>query len=360
MQELSEAENPIVAELAEARVLTKSNIWATRAGRLADTADRGSMPVFLNYFGATRTGRWSGGDKANWQNFPRSGELSKCITAPKDYRLIVCDMAQVECRILNYVARQWDTLDAFKEGKDIYCEVASDIYRRTITPEAKAEGFFGKKVELSSGYGIGATTLFKRLKGEGVKVTEEQCQRAIEVYRSRHPKVVEMWREANLVLRWLMSMRRETWLNDILTIDAGSITLPNNAKLKYTLRLSNEDGNFYRTDRRGATKIWGSALTGEIVQALASVFLRKALVNIQALTKLKPVCLRHDEGVYCVPNSEVQVSMQVIAKEFCRAPAWMLSSNKHKLYRSEVITTTSLLYIGNLGYGAVSAVIAVI
>ena len=125
------------------------------------------MPVYLKYFGAKRTGRWSGGDKANWQNFPRSGELGKCISAPAGCQLIVCDMSQVECRILNYIAGQQDVLDAFEAGHDIYCEIASDIYGRSITPADTAERFFGKKTELSSGYGIGAVTLYNRLGGKG-------------------------------------------------------------------------------------------------------------------------------------------------------------------------------------------------
>jgi DNA polymerase bacteriophage-type len=224
---------------------------------------------------------------------------------------------------LNYVAGQWSTLEAFREGRDIYCEVASDIYQRLITPDDKDERFFGKKTELSCGYGIGFITLFKRLRGERVKVTEKQCECAVGVYRSRHPMVLDMWKEAGLVLRWLASLRKETWLKGILTIDHGSIVLPNGAELKYALRLDNESGNFYRTDRRGTTKIWGSALTGEVVQSLASVFLREVLINIHKLTELKPLCLRHDEAVYCVPETEVLDTKQAIAKEFCRPPAWL-------------------------------------
>jgi DNA polymerase III epsilon subunit-like protein len=323
MQELLESDEPTIAALAEARLAVKSTIRATRAGRLAATALRGAMPVYLKYFGATRTGRWSGGDRSNWQNFPRTGELGECIMAPPGHELIICDMAQIECRILNYIAGQWDTLEAFKEGRDIYCEVASAIYRRDITPDNKAERFFGKKTELSSGYGIGAVTLFKRLRGEGVKVTLEQCERAILVYRERHPRVVELWREAGMVLKWLTSLARETWIENILTTSDGAIVLPNGTQLKYDLRWDPSQGNFFRTDRRGTTKIWGSALVGEVTQALASVLLRDVLRNIHARAGLMPVCLRHDEAVYVVPEIEIEPAQQTIYKEFRKAPAWL-------------------------------------
>jgi DNA polymerase I-like protein with 3'-5' exonuclease and polymerase domains len=146
MQELQGDENPVVVQLAEARILTKSNIRATRAGRLADTADRGPMPVFIYYFGAARTGRWSGGDKSNWQNFPRSAELSKCISAPDGHTLVICDAAQIEYRILCAVAGEQWPLDVFREGKtDPYCEVASGIFGRPITKADVEQRFLARK-----------------------------------------------------------------------------------------------------------------------------------------------------------------------------------------------------------------------
>jgi hypothetical protein len=50
--------------------------------------------------------------------------------------LIICDAAQIECRILNFVAGQTDVLDAFRAGRDIYIEQASissrHLYRAGI------------------------------------------------------------------------------------------------------------------------------------------------------------------------------------------------------------------------------------
>ena len=127
---------------------------------------------------------------------------------------------------------------------------------------------------------------------------------------------------ANLVLRWLHSRRRaEPWLNGILTIDDGAIILPNGTKLQYTLRHDGE--NYYRTDRRGTTKIWGSALTGEVIQTLASVYLREVLINIQERTGLKPCVLRHDEAVYCVRECDVELTLAQVAEEFRRPPVWL-------------------------------------
>jgi hypothetical protein len=63
---------------------------------------------------------------------------------------------------LNFVVGQDDVIEAFASGRDVYCEQASDIYRRKIEPQDKTERFVGKRTELSSGYGCGHKTLRAR------------------------------------------------------------------------------------------------------------------------------------------------------------------------------------------------------
>lgn len=71
MQDLLTHENERVVLLTEARLKAQSSIYQTRAERLGFAAQRGPLPVYLAY-AAAHTRRWGGGDKMNWQNFPRS------------------------------------------------------------------------------------------------------------------------------------------------------------------------------------------------------------------------------------------------------------------------------------------------
>jgi DNA polymerase I-like protein with 3'-5' exonuclease and polymerase domains len=89
------------------------------------------MCVYLNFAGA-HTFRWSGGDKMNWQNFTRGSELRKCIVAPKGYVLVVADLSQIEARMLNCLAEQWDVARAFEKG-DPYSVLASKFFERPST-----------------------------------------------------------------------------------------------------------------------------------------------------------------------------------------------------------------------------------
>ena len=68
-------DNPVAAPFVEGRLTIKSTQNQTRAERLlriAEFTENAELPVPLNYYGA-HTGRFSGADKVNLQNFPRGG-----------------------------------------------------------------------------------------------------------------------------------------------------------------------------------------------------------------------------------------------------------------------------------------------
>ena len=141
---LTEDENPLVAAIVSARLGVKSTIEETRARRYLGIARRGTFPVALQYCGAWVTQRMSGGDKQNSQNLKRGGTLRKCIMAPPGYMLCSPDSSNIELRVNHTIAGQLDTVQALREGRDLYCEFASMIYGRTITKADTAERFLGK------------------------------------------------------------------------------------------------------------------------------------------------------------------------------------------------------------------------
>ncbi len=83
------------------------------------TADR--MAFELKYFGCT-TGRWSGGGGLNLQNFNRKEaegvDLRGTITAPAGKLLAAVDYAQIESRVLLYLAGDTETLELFRSNPE--------------------------------------------------------------------------------------------------------------------------------------------------------------------------------------------------------------------------------------------------
>lgn len=63
MEALAEHPDEVVQTLIAARLKNKTTINETRAQRMVDMIGRGPAPVYLKYYGASTTGRASGGDK---------------------------------------------------------------------------------------------------------------------------------------------------------------------------------------------------------------------------------------------------------------------------------------------------------
>jgi hypothetical protein len=132
-----------VRTIVEARLGTKSTIEETRTNRFLEIAERGPLPIMLNYYGA-HTGRFSGGDKVNLQNLPRGGALRKALAAPDGHVVVACDSSQIEARLVAYLAGQDDLVQSFREGRDVYSEFATDVYQRPVTKADKVERHVGK------------------------------------------------------------------------------------------------------------------------------------------------------------------------------------------------------------------------
>ena len=157
MKSLLEHEDPDVQALAATRLKVKSTLEETRLRRLLGMHERGSLAVYLNYAGA-HTLRWSGGDSMNWQNLTRGSELRRCIRAPKGYVLVVADKSQIEARILNTLAEQWDVLTQFEKG-DPYSAMASTAYGYPVSKKTHpGERQVGKVLELGC-FGAGTQVL---------------------------------------------------------------------------------------------------------------------------------------------------------------------------------------------------------
>lgn len=83
----------------------------------------GTMPIGLKYFGA-HTGRWSGESGFNMQNLPREAtygvDLRSVFTAPPGHSLVICDLSQIEPRVLAWLAGDTDMLRNIRNGMAIY------------------------------------------------------------------------------------------------------------------------------------------------------------------------------------------------------------------------------------------------
>lgn len=326
MKGLLDNDNERVAALAQARLDVRSTIDETRAGRLAGMAGRGAMPVYLTYCGAHTT-RWSGGDKVNFQNFPRGGDLRKALHAPDGWKLAVIDLSQIECRVLNYVAGQMDIIDAFATGRDLYSEGASRFYGRPINKKDNpTERHLGKVLELGCGYGMGANKLQTTcragaLGGAPIILETHEAQAAINTYRMSHPKVTEYWKQGDAMLGHMHAgAGLMTW--GALTVMKGGIVLPNDAPIFYELRWAPIERQWQRRTRKGWVGIWGGTLVENVVQAMARVVMSQAMIKM-TLAGYKIVLTTHDEVVVLVRDETAAEDFGKLVEIMRAEPEWL-------------------------------------
>lgn len=340
MRELEQHEAPHIQLLAECRLDIKSTGAETRSRRMLEMAERGRMCVYLNYCGATNTTRWSGGDSMNWQNFTRidydengqiveypnqRGEIRLCITAPEGHAVVVCDASQIECRILNRVAGQWDVLDKFANKQDIYSELASQFYNFMVTKKNKAERGTGKQLELSCGYGAGAETIVNTAKlgiyGPPVILSLEQGYAARNLYRNTHREVVNLWKECEEeVLPALLARKPYDW-RGIMHIADGLIWFPNHTFLDYRGLEWTEDREWKLRTRRGRQRMYGAHGVQHCIQKLARDFVAGVALEVKPYYRIGN--MTHDELMAIVPMEHAPAATAFMIERMKTPPLWL-------------------------------------
>jgi DNA polymerase len=330
---LLEHPNPAVQAVVSARLGIKSTLEETRTESFLGIAQRGTLPILLNYWGA-HTGRASGGDKMNLQNLPRAGALRRSITAPTGHVLVACDSAQIEARVVAWLAGQTDLLDDFSKGEDIYSKFATSVYGKHVTKTDKVERFVGKTCILGLGYGMGAEKFKSTLKigagGISVDVDIDEAKRVVTLYRNTYSRISQLWNEANKALE-KMAKGNEYHLDVGLQLvcDNEGIRLPNHTMIRYANLRKTPEG-FEYDGRYGAVKIYGGKVIENVVQALARIVVFDQMAKIDQQMRqfdgtdgrYKVVLTVHDEVVCVVPEAAEAWCKEVMVREMSIPPQW--------------------------------------
>jgi DNA polymerase len=327
---LLESEDETIQALAAARLGNKSTGDGTRARRYIAMAKNGALPVYYNYYGA-HTGRWSGGDKTNFANLRRGGELRDSILAPEHHSFVVGDLAQIEARITAVLAGQEDLVESFRVGGDPYCEFASYAFRREVTKKDEYERFVGKTTVLGCGFGCGGRKYALQFKAEINKrglpydaLSQEAAQGIVDAYRAKYLEIPKLWKRADFLLGG-----PDRKLGPVVS-ENEAILLPNGMKLRYpNLRFEtylnkqrvSERGWRY-DNRNGRTHIYGAKLIENIAQALARIVMADAMLALHKKGFKIPLHT-YDEIVLCVPDASVENARMEMQRLMTTVPAWM-------------------------------------
>jgi DNA polymerase I-like protein with 3'-5' exonuclease and polymerase domains len=329
-----------------ARLGVKSTIEETRTEALLGVAKRGRLPIMLNYYGA-HTGRFSGGDKLNLQNLPaagrgtNSGNIRRALKAPAGHKIIACDSAQIEARMVAYVADQQDLVEAFAQGRDVYSEFASEVYGRKITKADKVERFVGKTCILGLGYGMGAEKFRRTLEigqaGISVKIELHEADRIVRLYRQKNFKITQLWNLCGNALNGIVA-GGSGQVTPLIAYDSEGIVLPNKLRIRYPALRKTDSGFMYIADAReyrkavekrvmtgevsevNWTKIYGGKVTENLIQALARIVIAEQMATIGQHYHV--AFQVHDEIIITAPDAEAAEAEKLLVGIMSTPPTW--------------------------------------
>lgn len=326
---LLEHDDDKVQALVAARLGTKSTLEETRTKRFIGISKRGPLPVPVRYY-AAHTGRWGGDDKINLQNLPSRGPnakaLKSAIIAPEGHTVIEADSAQIEARVLAWLAEQDDLVSAFTNKEDVYKKMASTIYGVAVEDVTKDQLFVGKTTILGAGYGMGAIKFQAQLKSFGFDMELDEARRVINIYRDTNWKISQLWRNCQNMLRYMVQGDKLLiGKPGVLNIDptGKAVILPSGLPMFYhDLFMQEEEKGpqYYYKVRAGAKKIYGGKVVENVCQAIARCIIGDQMLRIAK--RYKVVLTVHDSIVCCVPDAETADAKAYVEESMRWVPEW--------------------------------------
>lgn len=234
----------------------------------------------LQYGGASRTLRWAG-RAMQPQNLPRTpkkledvwmlekvseiirkgdydelelwmaepmdalaGLVRSAIRATKGKKLVVCDLASIESRVIAWLTGCKALLAVFKEGRCAYREFATKLYKCEYAEVTGSQRSGAKPAVLGAGYRLGGggmiegkkTGLWGYAEGMGVDLTKDESHKAVKVFRSEYSEIVDTWYAYEDAIAHTIRTGKRTKVGPIyFRLEAPYLTaeLPSGRKLWY-------------------------------------------------------------------------------------------------------------------------------
>jgi hypothetical protein len=335
------------------------------------TGQDGRLRGTLQFYGASRTGRWAG-RLLQVQNLPRNyivnldiarnlvrasnrvglgllfGDVSDtlsqlirtAIIAKEGYTLCVADFSAIEARVIAWLSGETWRQKVFAEGGDIYCASASSMFGVPVVKHG-VNGHLrqkGKVAELALGYQGGVNAL-KAMGALDMGLTEEELPNIVELWRQASPKIKELWYTVEKTAVYTVTT------GNPMTIDHGitfrlevdpfygyrymTIELPSGRKLFYPdphIKLNNFDKEavHFKTQLNNAwvtESTYGGKLVENITQAVARDCLALTLIRLSK-NGLPAIMHIHDEAVIEVPKDEASEYLDIVEKTFALPIPW--------------------------------------
>ncbi len=291
--------------------------------------------------------------------------LSSCLRAafraPEGKTLVICDLSQIELRVLAWLTNCTPMLAAFEEGADIYTRFASGMYGVPESEVSKTQRQVAKSAVLGCGFQLSGGRLDKDKNGDeiktgfwgysaamGVSITKEEAHTTVRAFRDAYPEIVNYWwaieETCKAALRGPGTTKTCGWLKV-----GGSpgkvlyIELPVGRRLYYPkaeIRLgqweSGDDKEYISfmaidpiTKKYGRRPTWAGRIVENVVQATARDVLAEGMLRVDD-AGLEIVLHSHDElgcvAAQCDAVKSLDLLTQLMTEPINWAPGLALKA----------------------------------
>ena len=357
---MKNAPESLAQVLALRQQLAKSSVKKYQAMENA-VCDDGRVRGMFQFYGANRTGRWAVrivqlqnlpqnhmGDLAEARELVRQGDydsvemlyddipdtLSQLIRTafiPKPgYKFYVADFSAIEARVIAHLAGEKWRAEVFKNGGDIYCASAEQMFHVPVKKHG-VNGHLrqkGKIAELALGYG-GSVGALKAMGALEMGLSEDELQPLVDAWRASNPNIVQLWWDVDAAVKTVVTMHttaethgiKFSWRSGMMFIH-----LPSGRKLCYVKPRIGQNkfgGDSITYEGVGSTKKWerlesyGPKFVENIVQAISRDLLMNAMKTLSHCFICGHV---HDELII---ECREDVSLDELCKQMARVPDWM-------------------------------------
>lgn len=327
---------------------------------LTCACDDGRARGLFQFYGANRTGRFAG-RLLQLQNLPQNhiedldyarnivkygsledaefeyGNVPKLLSelirtaliAKEGHVFHVCDFSAIEARVIAWLAGEEWVLEVFRNGGDIYCATASQMFGVPVEKHGQNSELRqrGKVSVLALGYGGGVEAL-RQMGGERLGLSDEEMADTVKKWRGANPHIVRLWKHVEAATRAAIA-------GEALPIEKGikfemkwgglCITLPSKRQLFYPrMHVNPTNDRLTYEGMNQEKKIWctletyGGKLTENIVQAIARDALVETMLNLDD-AGFNIVFHIHDETVIEAGPSQ---TLEQIEEIFGREISW--------------------------------------
>ena len=339
--------------------LAKSSVKKYQAMQNCVCADGRAHGMFM-FYGANRTGRFAG-RLVQLQNLPQNHmddlEQARALVRRADYdslkllydsvpdvlselirtafipyeggKFIVADFSAIEARVIAWMADEKWRLEVFRNGGDIYCASASQMFgvpveKHGINGHLRQKG---KIAELALGYG-GSVGALKAMGALEMGIPEEELKPLVDAWRDANPNITELWWDVDRAVKEAVDLRTTSETHGIQFVyESGFlfICLPSGRRLAYVKPQIGENrfgGESVTYEGVGGTKKWeriesyGPKFVENIVQALSRDILCYAMKTLRCCNIVAHV---HDEIIIEV---DPRVSLEAVCEQMGRTPPW--------------------------------------